>query len=62
MSLLRLLLVLVVFVLDARAISRVLDTAMPRRTRLRWILIIIALPVAGIVWWRRSLSRTPLSP
>ena len=60
MTIFRFALVLLVFVLDALAISRVLDSPLPRRTRLRWILTIIALPVAGIIWWRRTLARAPL--
>ncbi|MCI0434031.1 MAG: hypothetical protein L0271_10310 [Gemmatimonadetes bacterium] len=58
---LRLLLALLVLIADAWAISRVLDSGLPTRAKLRWTLAIIALPVIGIVWcWRATAGKPGL--
>lgn len=48
----RLLLVLMVFLLDLWALVQV--TALPqRRRRLRWIALIVGVPVVGVLLWIR---------
>lgn len=50
----RLVLAVLVFALDAWAIHHVLGSTAPRRTRAKWVLAIVALPVVGVILWLRS--------
>lgn len=43
---------LIVFVLDVWAIASIINTDVPNRTKILWILLIVLLPVLGlIIWW-----------
>jgi hypothetical protein len=50
----RLLLTLLVFALDAWAIAGILGSRARTLKKAGWIGVVIALPVAGIVLWRRA--------
>jgi hypothetical protein len=61
---LRLLLALAVFVADVWALNSLFATPATRGHRLRWILLIVGVPVYGVVKWfrtRRILDRAPIS-
>jgi hypothetical protein len=51
---LRLFLATLVLILDVWAIATILGAQGKARTKLGWIIAVIALPLAGIVWWRWS--------
>ena len=57
----RLILTVAVVVLDLWAIVSILGAAAPTRSKIGWILAVVALPVVGfLAWWRsgpKALSR-----
>lgn len=53
----RLILVLLVFLLDVWALYRVMAEPVRRRTRLKWTLAIVLLPVFGVFLWLREARR-----
>lgn len=54
----RLMFVILAFVIDLIAILSVLDTGLRRRIRMKWVVIITALPFLGAgLWWRRGPGR-----
>ena len=50
----RLFLAMLVLALDVWAIATILGARSRTRTKVGWIIAVIALPLAGIVWWRWS--------
>jgi hypothetical protein len=57
---LRIALVLLVIGLELHAILALLRTPLPRRTRFKWLLLILALPFIGLpLWWRRTRNAPP---
>jgi len=58
----RLLLVLALFVLDAWALERLWRPGMPKPGRLRWTAAIILVPVLGAYWSWKRMRPLPLPP
>jgi len=59
---LRLLLVLVLFALDAWALERLWRPGMPQPGRLRWVAAIIGVPVLGAYWSWKHVRPLPAPP
>jgi hypothetical protein len=51
---LRLFLATLVLALDVWAIAAILGARSRTRTKVGWIIAVIALPFVGVVWWRWS--------
>lgn len=54
-------LAILVFAIDLWALDLLYKESRPRRERLRWTLAIVALPIVGILLWRRSGRRREVS-
>lgn len=58
----RLLLVALVFAADLWALFGILDATMSRGQRLKWIALVVGVPIVGFLLWRRRRPRNRLGP
>jgi hypothetical protein len=50
----RLILALAVFALDLWALVSILGARASAKTKVAWMFAVVALPLAGVVWWWRA--------